>query len=87
MYTRLAKCIRWPDKETVRKTLSVAFQKHFPQARCIIDHSVKLLKGQFHSKQGFGHIQTTRNKILQSSLLVYQQVLIAFYRYAGVAMC
>jgi len=39
MYTRLAKCIRWPDRETVRKTLPVAFQKHFPQARCIIDCS------------------------------------------------
>ena len=82
MYTRLTKCIRWPDKET--KTLPIAFQKHFPQARCIIDHSVQLLRGQLHSKQGLRHIPTTRNTIRQSSLLVCQQ---ALYRYAGVAGC
>ena len=39
MYARLGECIRWPDKETVHKTLPVAFQKHYPQARCIIDCS------------------------------------------------
>ena len=39
MYVRLSKCIRWPAKETVHKTLPVQFQKHFSQARCIIDCS------------------------------------------------
>ena len=39
MHTRLGKCIRWPDRETVCKTLPVAFQKHYPQVRCIIDCS------------------------------------------------
>lgn len=37
MYCRLKPCIRWPDKETVRKTLPIAFQKHYLKVRCIID--------------------------------------------------
>ena len=37
MYCRLKTCIRWPDKETVRKTLPIAFQKHHSRVRCIID--------------------------------------------------
>ena len=36
MYVRLGECIRWPDKKTVHKTFPVAFQKHYPHARCII---------------------------------------------------
>ena len=39
MYIKLGMCIRWPDRETVRKTLPTAFQKHYPQTRCIIDCS------------------------------------------------
>ena len=37
MYYRLKPCIRWPDKETVRKTLPTAFKKHYSKVRCIID--------------------------------------------------
>ena len=37
MYIRLKPCIRWPDKETVRKTLPIAFKKHYSKVRCIID--------------------------------------------------
>ena len=39
MYIRLKSCIRWPDKETVRKTLPTAFKKHYSKVRCIIDCS------------------------------------------------
>ena len=37
MYHRLKPCIRWPDKEIVRKTLPTAFKKHYSNVWCITD--------------------------------------------------
>ena len=37
MYMRLKPMIRWPDKETVHKTLPNCFKKHYFRVRCIVD--------------------------------------------------
>jgi len=84
MYARLGECIRWPDKETVHKTLPVAFQKHYPQARCIIDCSEVFIERPTSLKQELRRILITRSIIPSSFLLALpQRVLFAFYQNAG----
>lgn len=85
MYCRLEPCIRWPDKETVCKTLPTAFQKPYSKVQCIIDCTEVFIE-QPTSMQARAQTYSNYKSITPSSFSLESppQESFAFYQNAGV---
>ena len=65
VYIRLKPCIRWPDKETVQKTLPTAFKK-YSEVCCIIDCSEIFIERPTSLQARAKTFSITRNTTLSS---------------------